>query len=153
MRIIGYIALASLAGGLMGATAGDHRPSITAAGQVPLSFERATSGNLRWVARGVGYRLAVGAADVEVGLKDEQLRIRFVGGNAGARSAGQDRLPGKVNYFVGSDPKAWLHDIPTYQRVRYKDVYPGIDMVWYGKQGRLEYDLELQPGADTVRIA
>jgi hypothetical protein len=136
-----------------GTMVGDHRPAITATGQVPLSFERATSGGARWTARGNGYRLAVSAADVEVGLNSEQLRIVFVGADAKGESAGQDALPGKVNYFVGRDPKAWLHDIPTYGRVRYKAVYPGIDIVWYGKQGRLEYDLDLQPGADPDKIA
>jgi hypothetical protein len=154
MRIfIGFIALASMVGGLMGASADDHRPAVTAAGQVPLSFERATSGNTRWMARGNGYRLAVGAADVEVGLNEEQLRIRFVGGNANAASAGLEPLPGKVNYFIGRDPKGWLRDIPTYGRVRYQDLYPGVDVVWYGNQGRLEYDLLVQPGADADRIA
>ena len=136
----------------MGASADDHSPAVTAAGQVPLSFERATSGT-RWMARGNGYRLAVGAADVEVGLNEEQLRIRFVAGNANAASAGLEPLPGKINYFIGSDSKNWLRDIPTYGRVRYQDLYPGVDVVWYGEQGRLEYDLVVQPGADASRIA
>ncbi len=153
MRIIGYIAFASLAGGMMGATANDHRQAITVAEQAPLSFERATSGNTHWTARGNGYWVAVGGADVEVGLNHELLRIAFVGADATAVSAGLDALPGKVNYLVGRDPKAWLHDIPTYRRVRYEGVYPGVDVVWYGKQGRLEYDLEIQPGADASHIA
>ncbi|MGA3029070.1 MAG: SBBP repeat-containing protein, partial [Bryobacteraceae bacterium] len=152
MRIIGFILLAGISN-LMGATAEDRRPAMVATAQVPLSFERATSGNTRWTARGNGYRLAVGAADVEVGLRDEQLRILFVGANAKAPSEGLNALAGKVNYFVGNDPKRWLRDIPTYGRVRYSGVYPGVDMVWYGKQGRLEYDLGLQPGADASRIA
>jgi hypothetical protein len=151
--LIGYIVLASMASSLMGAPASDHRLAIAAAGQVPLSFERASSGNTRWMARGSGYRLAVGAADVEVGLNDEKLRIQFLGADAKAVSSGLDALPGKVNYFVGRDPKGWLRDVPTYGRVRYKDVYPGVDVVWYGQQGHLEYDLELQPGADPDKIA
>ena len=142
-----------MVGCLMGANADDHRPAIEAAGHVPLSFEQATTGNTRWTARGNGYRLAVGAGDVEVGLNSEQLRIIFVGADATAASTGLDALPGKVNYFVGRDPKAWLRDIPTYGRVRYKAVYPGVDMLWYGNQGRLEYDLDLQPGADPNKIA
>ncbi len=105
------------------------------------------------MARGTGYRLSLNAADVQVGLNNEQLRILFVGADAKAESSGLDALPGKVNYFVGRDPKAWLHDIPTFGRVRYTNVYPGVDMVWYGKQGRLEYDLDLQPGADPNKIA
>ena len=127
--------------------------AIVATAQVPLSFEQATSGNARWTCRGNGYRLALGAADIEVGLREEQLRIVFVGGNAKALSVGLDTLPGKANYFVGRDPKAWLRDISTYGRVRYSGVYPGVDVVWYGRQGRLEYDLELQAGADASRIA
>jgi hypothetical protein len=153
MRLTGVVALVSLVGGVMGATAEDHRPAITATGQVPLSFERATSGNTRWMARGNGYSVAVGAADVTLGLNSEQLRIVFAGADANAVSRGLDALPGKVNYLVGRDPRAWLRDIPTYGRVRYTGVYPGIDTVWYGKQGRLEYDLDLQPGADPNQIA
>ncbi|MGA7411992.1 MAG: SBBP repeat-containing protein, partial [Bryobacteraceae bacterium] len=153
MRIIGYIAFASMVGGLMGATAEDRRPAITAASRVPLSFEQATSGDTRWMARGNGYRVSVGAADVRVGLSHEQLRIVFLGADATAVSAGLDALPGKVNYLVGRDPKGWLQDVPTYSRVRYKDVYPGVDVLWYGRQGRLEYDLELRPRADSSRIA
>ena len=148
----GYVVLAAISG-LMGATAEDHRPAVMAISQVPLSFERAISGNTRWTVRGEGYRLAVGAADVEVALRDEQLRIRFEGGNAKASSLGLDTLPGKVNYLIGRDPKGWLRDIPTYQKVRYASVYPGVDVLWYGKQGRLEYDLKLKPGADASRIA
>ena len=152
MRIIGCIVVACTTN-LMGATTEYHRPAIAATAQVPLSFERATSGDTHWMARGNGYRLAVGAADVEVGLRDEQVRILFVGADSKAPSVGLDALPGKVNYFIGSDPKGWLRDISTYARVRYNGVYPGVDMVWYGKQGRLEYDMELQPGADPSRIA
>ncbi len=136
-----------------GISLADHRPAIAATTQVPLSFEQATSGDARWTARGNGYKLALGAADIQVGLNNEQLRILFVGADAKAESSGLDPLPGKVNYFVGRDPKAWRHDIPTYGRVQYKAVYPGVDLLWYGKQGRLEYDLDLQPGADPNKIA
>jgi photosystem II stability/assembly factor-like uncharacterized protein len=153
MRIIGYIALAGMAGGLMGATGDDHRQAIAAAGRVPLSFEQVRSGDTHWMARGNGYSVAVGAADVAVGLNQEELRIVLEGADAKAPSSGLDALAGKVNYFVGRDPKGWLRDIATYRKVRYKSVYPGVDVVWYGRQGQLEYDLELQPGADVRRIA
>lgn len=155
MRISAYIALASVTiiGGLMGAPAVDRHAVVATMAQAPLSFERVSGGNTRWTARGNGLRVAVGAAEVEVALGQERLRIRFVGANAKAPSNGLDPLPGKLNYFIGRDPKRWLRDIPTYGRVRYKGVYPGADVVWYGNQGRLEYDLELQPGADPGRIA
>ena len=152
IKLLGYVFLASISG-LMGETTEDHRPANVVTARVPLSFERATSGNACWTVRGEGYRLAVGPAGIEVGLRDEQLRILFVGANAKASSAGLDRLPGKVNYFIGIDPKRWLRDIPTYRRVRYESVYLGVDVLWYGKEGRLEYDLELQPGVDAGRIA
>jgi hypothetical protein len=152
MRSIVCIAIACT-GSLLGATAADRRVAIAAAAEAPLSFERATGGNTRWMARGNGFRLAVGAADVVTSLGDERLRIRFVGGNDKAPSVGLDALPGKVNYFVGRDPKSWLRDIPTYARVRYSGVYPGVDVLWHGNRGRLEYDLDLQPGADSSRIA
>jgi uncharacterized protein (TIGR03437 family) len=152
MRLIVCIAVASL-GSLMGATAADRRSAIASTAEAPLSFEQATGGGTRWTARGNGFRLAVGAAEIEAGLGDEQLRIRFVGGNDKAASTGLDALPGKVNYFIGRDPKSWLRDIPTYARVRYSGVYPGVDVLWHGNQGRLEYDLDLQPGADSSRIA
>ncbi len=119
---------------------------------VPLSFERAT-GATRWTARGEGYFLSVGPADVEVLLGQERLRIRFAGGNADARPEGLEPLPGKVNYLIGADPKRWLRNLPTYARVRAKNVYPGTDIAWYGNQGRLEYDLALASGADPSSIA
>jgi len=151
MRAELCLALA-MAAALKGAVAEDHRAAVALAAQAPLAFERAT-GNGRWVARGSGYSLGIGAADIDIGLGNERLRIRFVGANATAASEGLDPLPGKVNFFLGSDPQRWLHDIPTWGRVRYSGVYPGIDAIWYGNQGRLEYDLLLQPGADTSKIA
>lgn len=65
---------------------------------------------------------------------------------------GLDPLPGIVNYFIGADPSKWRTHIPTYQKVGYKDVYPGIDLVYYGNQGQLEYDLIVAPGADPTQI-
>jgi VCBS repeat-containing protein len=68
--------------------------------------------------------------------------------------SGQDELPGKVNYFIGNDPKKWRANVPTYAKVAYRDVYPGIDLVYYGNQdGELEYDFIVAPGADANAIA
>jgi hypothetical protein len=68
---------------------------------------------------------------------------------------GDQPLPGRTNYFLGRDPKSWITDIATYQRVRYADVWPGIDMVFYGKAGEFEFDVLVGPGADPslVRLA
>src|SRR4029453_17013267 len=58
-----------------------------------------------------------------------------------------------VNYLIGRDPSRWRTEIPTYARVEYDDVYPGIDLVYYGREGRHEYDLVVAPGADASQIA
>src|SRR5207302_767574 len=60
---------------------------------------------------------------------------------------------GKANYFVGNDTAKWRTDVPTYAKVHYQEVYPGIDLVYYAKQRQLEYDLVVRPGADPSAIA
>jgi hypothetical protein len=82
------------------------------------------------------------------------LRLSLVGTKENAEVAGEDELPGKTNYFIGKDPKNWRSGIATYKQVRYRDVYPGIDVVYYGNQeGRLEHDFLVKPGADPQKIA
>ena len=74
---------------------------------------------------------------------------------SGARQAvptpGQE-LPGKVNYIRGNDPRQWQLGLPTFERVTYSDVYPGIDLVYYGNQRQLEFDLVLKPGANPGQV-
>jgi hypothetical protein len=65
---------------------------------------------------------------------------------------GEDRKPGKVNYFIGNDPTKWRTNVPTYAKVRYKSVYPGIDLVYYGNSRQLECDFAVSPGANPNRI-
>src|SRR5262249_8142277 len=67
-----------------------------------------------------------------------------------------DQQPGGVNYYIGNDPAQWHTDVPLYARVQYRDVYPGIDLIYYGtSQRQLEYDFVVSPGADpgTIRLA
>jgi hypothetical protein len=64
----------------------------------------------------------------------------------------EERLPGVVHYFVGRDPRHWHTNVPTFGRVRYRDAYPGIDVVFYGNGRNFEYDFVLAPGADPRRI-
>jgi len=80
------------------------------------------------------------------------VRMKLVDANASAQITGRDELPGKSNYFIGNDPKKWRTNIPTYARIQYKDVYPGVDLVYYGNQRQLEYDLVVAPGADPKAI-
>src|SRR6184192_2843140 len=68
------------------------------------------------------------------------LRIQFEGANLHPAVNGMGRLPARTNYFLGNDPKKWHTDVPSYGRVKYEGVYPGIDVVFYGNQGKLEYD-------------
>ena len=66
---------------------------------------------------------------------------------------GEAMLPGKTNYLIGRDRKQWHTDVGNYQRVRYTEVYPGVDLVYYGDQRQLEYDFVVAPRADPARIA
>ena len=83
------------------------------------------------------------------------LRMKLLGSNPNPHMKGVDELPGKVNYFRGKDSKHWQNNIPTYSKARYEQVYPGIDLVYYGNQRQLEYDFIIAPGADpqNVRLA
>lgn len=80
------------------------------------------------------------------------IRLRFDGANPQPRIQGLDQMPAKVNYFFGNEPKKWRTGIPTYGRVQYTEIYPGIDLVFYGNQRRLEYDFTVAPGADPGAI-
>jgi Beta-propeller repeat len=79
-------------------------------------------------------------------------RLRFVGANRAAEMEGTEQLARKSNYFVGNNPADWRRDIPTFAKVRTANVYPGIDAVYYGHQGQLEYDFVVAPGADPKLI-
>ncbi|HET8891570.1 MAG TPA: SBBP repeat-containing protein [Candidatus Angelobacter sp.] len=79
------------------------------------------------------------------------LQMKFVGANTSPMIEGEARQPGTVNYFAGK-PDEWRTKIPTYARVRYRSLYRGIDLVFYGNNRELEYDLVVAPGADPGRI-
>ena len=65
---------------------------------------------------------------------------------------GLEPVPGRVNYLIGCDPAKWVRNLPRYARVRYDQVYPGVDLVCYGRDGRFEYDFIVGPGADPGAI-
>lgn len=83
---------------------------------------------------------------------DAIVRLALVGANPSAQVAGDELLPGKSNYFRGSNPARWQRNVPHYAQVKYRGVYPGIDLVYYGNQGRLESDYVLAPGANPGQI-
>jgi hypothetical protein len=111
-------------------------------------------GRVRFLARGRGYRLF---------LTGDEAVLDFAGGRtplrlrpAGARPAalrGEGPLPGRSHYFAGQDPGRWVVNVPSFERVRYEAVYPGVDLVFHEREGRLEYDFEVGPGQDPGRVA
>lgn len=83
------------------------------------------------------------------------VRLRFLGASATAEAVGLDPLPTKRHLLIGADPSRWRRNVPTHARVRFAEVYPGIDVVYYGRDGHLEYDVVVAPGANpgVVRLA
>lgn len=84
--------------------------------------------------------------------KTSVVRMHLAGANSAPGIEASDPLPGRANYFIGNDPHYWHTDIPSYSRIKYTGVYPGIDLVFYGNQSRLEYDFVVAPGADPSVI-
>ena len=124
-------------------------------GKVPLHFEanRAqTDPRVQFLARGGGYTLFLTPTETVLVLTRTVVRMTALGANPEPRASGQAELPGKANYFRGNDRRKWDTNVPTYARVRYRDLYPGIDLIYYGTQGQLEYDFVLAPGADAGQV-
>ena len=120
-------------------------------GSLPLSFE-ANRGqaekNVHFLSRGNGYTLFLTPAETVLTLRrpsgrtsnDAVLRMRLAGANPSPRIVGAEELSARSSYFVGNDPGRWRNAIPNYARIRYHEVFPGVDLVFYGNQGQLEYD-------------
>lgn len=81
-----------------------------------------------------------------------QVRLKLGGANENPEVIGLEELPGKVNYFIGNDPSKWHTDISVYAKVKYSNVYPGIDIVYSSNQEQLEWDYIVHPGADPKLI-
>ena len=97
-------------------------------------------------------RTAAAAEDSQA-IENTVIRLRLVGANSEPKVTGLEQLPGKSNYLIGNDPKKWRTNVPHYARVKYQEVYPGIDLVYYGTtQRQLEYDFVVTPGANPKAI-
>ncbi len=149
--------------------------ALSAFGQLPLSFE--ARGDAQFMARGAGYSIGLGpdgaalqlrsanrgrlkempsfasanAATSQSAIRNPQstlVRMKLLNADPSPKPEALEPLPGQVNYFIGADPQGWRAGAPTYAKVRYQSVYPGIDLVYYGNQRQLEYDFIVAPGVD-----
>src|SRR4029077_5804641 len=129
-----------------------------------------TAPQVKFLARGAGYGLFLTADEAVLqlhpsavssqpsalssqGASSSVIRMRLDGANSPARISGASPLPGRSSYFIGNDPSKWHRDIPRFTRVQYEAVYPGVNLVYYGDQGQLEYDFRVAPAADPNQIA
>ena len=123
--------------------------------RMPVSFEPnrgQAPPNVRWLSRTPGrtFLLTGTEALMMLGPDDQAstIRMKIVGAKAQPETEGVERLDSTSNYFIGNKPAEWQTAVPHYARVRYKEIYPGIDVVYYGSDRHLEYDFVLAPGAD-----
>src|SRR5712691_13306905 len=115
--------------------------------RVPLSFEPGVR-NSEFVAHAGGLSVVLSPAGAAIG----QGSMRLIGARGGAPATPEERLPGYSNYLIDRDPRKWRTHVPNYGRVRYHNVYPGIDVVYYGNPRELEFDFVVAAGADPRRI-
>ena len=125
-------------------------------GNPPLSLEAnqgQTDARVKFLARASGYTLFVTADEaVFAGRGRSVERMKLIGANRMAHVELLDIQPGISNYLIGNDPSKWRTNVPNYGRVALREVYPGIDLIFYGSAGQLEYDWMVSPGADPRRI-
>ena len=129
-------------------------------GQLPLSFEAnhgQTNRQVKFSSHTGSYSLFLTDDEAVLAFGGKKpssaLRMKLRDASSGAKVTGEDQLTGTSNYFIGNDPTKWHSKVPTYAKVKYAGVYPGIDLVYYGNQRQLEYDFIVAPGADPHRIA
>jgi hypothetical protein len=126
-----------------------------AAVTLPIAFEpsagRFTHG-VEYVARGRGYTLSLTRSAAVLSLGSARIRTRLLGAHPMA-PGGEQRRRGVVNWYMGADRSKWRSGIPTFGAVRYRRIYPGTDLIYHGRDGALEYDFRLAPGADPRAIA
>jgi len=138
-----------------------------AASSWPLVFEAnqgQTDASVKYMGRGNGTTLFLGSRDFVLqvcggneareAVSCEAVEMSLVGASSDPEVSGLDPLPGVSNYFIGS-PEDWNTAVRHFARVRYEQVYPGVDLVFYSSQGEFEYDFVVAPGIDPgiIRMA
>lgn len=171
LRVLFLAGLIAAAAGAMAAPPAPLQKARIARnyGQLPLRFElnQGQAGpSVNFLSRGEGYALYLTGREAVLSLHMQQnqsasgvLRMQFSAADAKAQDSvpvGENALPGVSNYLVGSDPAQWHTNVPAYRKVRYTQVYPGVDLVFYGNGRQLEYDFlvapEANPGAIRLRF-
>lgn len=89
---------------------------------------------------------------LRLGRPTDLLQLKLKGARGDTLPTGLELLAGTVNYFIGNNSSAWHTDIPTYEKVRYPNLYPGIDLIFYGRERQLEYDFVVGPHSDPEII-
>ena len=133
-------------------------------GKLPMQFEPnvgQTDDQVKFIARGNNYSLFLTGDEAVLSLRkiddkkpaaEAVVRMRVEGADPSARSEGLDASSSRTNYFIGSDPSNWYADVPNYAKVKYNEVLPGIDTVYYGNGQQLEYDFIVRSGSDPNSI-
>src|SRR4029077_552832 len=150
---------------------------LAAYGKLPLNFETnqgQTDARVDFLAHGNGYTVFLTRENATLLLRAQSgedaspsrppgvsksakriatsVRLALAGANPHAEVEPLDAQLGKSNYLIGSNPSNWHRNVPHFARVRYRGVYPGIDLLYYGNQGQLESDYVLAPGASPSQI-
>ncbi len=124
---------------------------------MPMNFtlnQGQTDARVKFTARGRGYSLFLTPTEAVLSLQRAKslgstaLRMRLLQANDNPAISGLDQLPMVSNYYLGNDPSKYQENVPHFAKVKYAQVYPGIDVVYYGQQNELEYDFIVAPGAD-----
>jgi Divergent InlB B-repeat domain/Beta-propeller repeat len=132
-----------------------HRPTLrdgtaTSLADLPLSFvpnRGQVEAPVDYLVQGADASLSFSETGIGVAVGSEAVRMRFVSADPAARPRGAGRAEGVVSYFTGR-PSQWVTGLPTFRRIVYPDLWPGIDLVASGPRGRLKYSFVLDPGAD-----
>jgi uncharacterized protein (TIGR03437 family) len=134
-------------------------------GNPPISFEvncGQADARVNFLAHGGGYALLLTPTQATLGLiapfrqaHPVRTTMTLIGGNLDAHSEGLELLPGVSNYLMGNDPAKWRTKVVNYAKVKYREIYPGVDLIYYGNQQQLEFDFVVHPGANPniIRLA
>ena len=134
-------------------TAGTSEDAVRILGTAPLRFEPAAdNGSSQFIARGPRFRYSFVGNQATFQSRDKQVRLQFQGAVPGARIEAIEKLSSTTGLFLGNNPSNWRPEIPNYARLQIRDLYRGVDLVYYGNEDQLEYDLTVKPGADPRSI-